>query len=153
MPILQRRSWAAPSNQSRSAERPGASRYQGLASPPENACAFLLCDCRHDAARIQPPHSPGANIREPYRAQADSYRITAFTGELLHNLSHGRIDPRDRKLEGRNPDRTFTEGDLSTRAGHTDFDGFHDLVRLRPNPPTGRLGDVRDSDAAPCRLT
>src|SRR6185295_10349052 len=90
-----------------------------------------LRDCRRDAARIQPPHRAGADIRKPHRAVSNADSIAAFTRELLHDFSQRGIDPGNRKLERRDPNRTFTECYLASGARHTDLDRLNYLVCFR----------------------
>lgn len=56
-----------------------------------------------DAARIEPPDVPRAEVREPHRTEANANGIAAFTGELLDDFIRRWIDAAEGKFKGRHP--------------------------------------------------
>src|SRR6185312_17464731 len=77
----------------------------------------LFGQCRENPLRIDPPDVAGADVGEPDPAEAGADRVAAFAVKLLRDLVGRRIDPRDRVLERRHPDRSFARRDLAAAAG------------------------------------
>src|SRR5262245_20923764 len=86
---------------------------------------------RFHAFGVDAPHVAGLEVRQPDRSETDADRVATFAVELLDDRVGGRIDARQRELEGGHPHRSCTDGDVAAAAGYADVDRGGHLVRLR----------------------